>query len=106
MPPKQGPPPPPPPTTVGDEDDKCVSSKELRAMMKAMIKIFTKNQQSTHTTLKRVECSIAIVINQVDTMEMGLLLADQAKLAEETGEDSYDDDEEEDEPFNPPHPPP
>jgi hypothetical protein len=55
-----------------------------------------------------VECSIAAVIDRVDTWETGLPLADQgnqAKLANETREDDYDD-EEVDEPFNPPHPPP
>jgi hypothetical protein len=40
MTPKQGPPPPP---LAGDEDDKCVSSKELRAMMKTMTELFMKN---------------------------------------------------------------
>jgi hypothetical protein len=45
-----------------------------------------------------VVCSIAAVIDQVDTLEMGLPLADQAKLAEETRLDDYK--EEEDKPFN------
>jgi hypothetical protein len=40
MPPKQGAPPPP---EVGDEDNECVSSKELHAMMKVMTELFTKN---------------------------------------------------------------
>jgi hypothetical protein len=54
MPPKQGqqpPPPPPPPPTGDEEEEECVSNKEVRAMMKAMIELFTKNQQSIDTTL-------------------------------------------------------
>jgi hypothetical protein len=73
-------------------------------MMKAMTEIFKKNQQSTGTTLERVERSIARVINRVDTLDTGLPPADQAKLVEETHGDNYE--EEEDEPFNYPHPPP
>jgi hypothetical protein len=34
----------------GDPDEDCVSNKELRDMMKAMIVLFTKNQASTTTT--------------------------------------------------------
>jgi hypothetical protein len=46
MPPKQGqqPPPPLPPPPVGDKEKECVSNKEVHAMMKAMTKLFTKNQ--------------------------------------------------------------
>jgi hypothetical protein len=65
-------------------------------MMKAMTELFTKNQQSTETTLE-----------QVDALETRLPLTDQAnqaKLVEGTFEDDYD--EEEDEPFNPPRPSP
>jgi hypothetical protein len=35
---------------TGDSDDDCVSYKELCDTMKAMIKLFTKNQASTTTT--------------------------------------------------------
>jgi hypothetical protein len=42
MPPKQGQQPPPPPAT-GDKEEECISNKEIRAMMKAMTKLFTKN---------------------------------------------------------------
>jgi hypothetical protein len=105
MPQKQGPPPPRPPPPAGDEEDKCVSSKELHAMMKAMTELFTKNQQSTDTTLKCMKHSIAAVIDRVDALETGLPLADQAKLDDETREDDYND-ENEDKPFNPPRPPP
>jgi hypothetical protein len=93
MPPKQGPPP------ARDKDDECISSKELHAMMKSMTALFTKNQQSTETTLDRVEGSIVGVINRVDALDTRLPTADQAKLANETHEDYY---EEEEEPFNPP----
>jgi hypothetical protein len=72
-------------------------------MMKAMTELFTKNQQSTDMTLERVECSIAPVIDWVDTMETGLPPADQAKIPDETQEDDYE--EEEDELFNPARPP-
>jgi hypothetical protein len=51
MPPKQGQQPPPPPP-AGDEEEECVSNKEVRTMMKAMTKLFTKNQQSTDMTLE------------------------------------------------------
>jgi hypothetical protein len=76
-------------------------------MMKAMTELFTKNQQSTETTLEQVERSIVVVIDRVDALETRLPLTDQAnqaKLVEGTFEDDYD--EEEDEPFNPPRPSP
>jgi hypothetical protein len=105
MPLKQGQPPPPPP--AGDEEEECVSNKEVHAMMKAMTELFTKNQQSTDTTLERVEHSIAGIIDRVDTLETGLPPMDQYKLPDETHEDNYDEEEVQDEePFNPPHPPP
>jgi hypothetical protein len=65
MPPKQGQqaPPPPPPPPAGDEQEDCVSNKEVRAMLKAMTELFTKNQQSTDTTLEWMECSIAGIID-------------------------------------------
>jgi hypothetical protein len=50
MPPKQGQPPPP----MGDKEEECVSNKEVDTMMKAMTHLFTKNQQSTDTTLEQV----------------------------------------------------
>jgi hypothetical protein len=40
MPPKQRPPPTPP---SGVEDNECVSSKELHAMIKSMTELFMKN---------------------------------------------------------------
>jgi hypothetical protein len=64
MPPKQGQPPPPPPPAEDDEEE-CVSNKEVHTMMKAMTKLFTKNQQSTDTTLERVERFIAGIIDWV-----------------------------------------
>jgi hypothetical protein len=73
-------------------------------MMKVMTELFMKNQQSTETTLERVERSIAIIIDRVDALETRLPPTDQAKLVEGTREDDYD--EEEDEPFNPPRPSP
>jgi hypothetical protein len=105
MPPKQGQPPPPP---AGDEEEERVSNKEVRAMMKAMTELFMKNQQSTNTTIERVERSIAGIIDRVDALETGLPLTDQDKLPDETHEDNYDEEEEVDdeEPFNPPRPPP
>jgi hypothetical protein len=108
MPPKHRPILPPPPPEAGDKEYECVSSKLLHAIMKAMTEPFMKNQQSISTILECVECSIATVIDWVDTWGTRLPLADQgnqAKLANETREDDYNG-EEEDEPFNPPHPPP
>jgi hypothetical protein len=107
MPPKQGQPPPPPPPPAEDEEE-CVSNKEIRAMIKAMTELFTKNQQSTITTLERVKCSIAGIIDRVDALETGLPPTDQDKLPDETREDDYVEVEEvEDEkPFNPPRLPP
>jgi hypothetical protein len=35
---------------IEDPDEDCVTYKELRDMMKAMTKLFTKNQASTTTT--------------------------------------------------------
>jgi hypothetical protein len=59
-------------------------------MMKAMIELFMKNQQSTDTTLVQVEWSITGIIDQVDALETGLPPADQAKLVEESREDDND----------------
>jgi hypothetical protein len=94
---------------VRDKEEECVSNKAIQAMMKAMSELFTKNQQSTDTTLELVEHSIPGVIDRVATLETGLPPTDQDKLPDETHEDNYDDDEEEvedEEPFNPPGPPP
>jgi hypothetical protein len=52
---------------VGDEEEECVSNKEGHAMVKALTELFTKNQQSTDTTLEQVECSMAGIIDRVDT---------------------------------------
>jgi hypothetical protein len=106
MPPKQRQPPPPPPAE--DKEEECVSNKEVRAMMKAMTKLFTKNQQSTSTTLEWVEHSIAEINDRVDALETGLPLTDQDRLLDDTHEDDHDEEEEaeDDEPFNPPCPPP
>jgi hypothetical protein len=72
---------PPPP---GDEEEECVSNKEVRTMMKAMTKLFTKNQQSTDTTLKRVEHSIAGIIDGVEALETRVAAMDQDKLLDDT----------------------
>jgi hypothetical protein len=91
-----------------ERQKECVSNKEVRAKMKAMTKLFMKNQQSTDTTLERVEHSIAVIIDRVDALETRLPLTDQDKLLDDTHEDDYDEveDVEDEEPFNPPHPPP
>jgi hypothetical protein len=73
-------------------------------MMQALIELFTKNQQSTNTTLERVEHSMVGIIDRVDTLETGLPRIDQDKLPDHTHEDDHDHNDEE--PFNPPHPPP
>jgi hypothetical protein len=106
MPPKQVHPPPPP--LVGDEEEECVNNKEVRAMIKALTELFTKNQQSTDTTLERVECSMAGIIGHIDTLEIRLPQLDQDKLLDDTHEDDHNEEEEVDDekPFNPPHPPP
>jgi hypothetical protein len=96
---------------VGDEEDECISNKEVHAMMKAMTELFMKNQHLTDTTLEQVERSIAGIIDRVDALETGLPPNDQTKLPDETREDDYDDDDDEEEvedeePFNPPLPPP
>jgi hypothetical protein len=109
MPPKQGQQPPPP---GGDEEEECVSNKEVCAMMKAMIDLFTKNQQSTDTTLEWLEHSIAGIIDWVEALETRVLAIDQDKLPDNTREDDHDEEDEreeveDEEPFNPPpHPPP
>jgi hypothetical protein len=99
MPPKHGPPPP-----SGDKDDECVSSKELHAMIKSMTELFTKNQQSTETSLEQVERSIAGVLDRFDILETRLPPVDQAKHAKESHEEDYDNEEEGR--FNPPRRPP
>jgi hypothetical protein len=77
-------------------------------MIKALTELFTKNQQSTNTTLERVECSMIRIIDHVDALKIGLSQIDQDKLPNDTREDNHDDAEEVDdeEPFNCPHPPP
>jgi hypothetical protein len=77
-------------------------------MIKAMNELFMKNQQSTDTTIERVERSIAGVIDQVAALETGLPPMDQDNLPDKTHEDNYEEEEEveDEEPFNPPHPPP
>jgi hypothetical protein len=72
MQPKQVHPPPQPPPPVGDEEEECVGNKEVRAMIKTLTELFTKNQQSTETTLEQVECSMAGIIDRVDVLEIGL----------------------------------
>jgi hypothetical protein len=80
-------------------------------MMKAMTKLFTKNQQSTDTTLERVECSIAGIIDQVEVLEIGVLATDQDKLPNDTCEDDHNEEDKmeevvDEEPFNPQARPP
>jgi hypothetical protein len=77
-------------------------------MIKALTELFTKNQQSTDTTLERVECSMDGIIDHVDALQIGLPQIDQDKLPDDTHEDDHDDAEEVDneEPFNPLRPPP
>jgi hypothetical protein len=81
MPPKQVHPPSPPPPPAGDEEEECVSNKELHTMTKALIDLFTKNQQFTNTTLERVECSMAGIIDRIDALEIGLPQTDQDKAS-------------------------
>jgi hypothetical protein len=108
MPPKQVHPPPPPP--AGDEEEECVSNKEVCAVTKTLTELFTKNQQSTDTTLEWVERSMARIIDRVHALEIGLPWTDQDKLSDDTREDDHGHEEEEEvgdeEPFNPPCPPP
>jgi hypothetical protein len=35
---------------IGDQDEDCISNKELHDKMKAMTELFTKNEASTTTT--------------------------------------------------------
>jgi hypothetical protein len=110
MPPKQVHPPPPPPPPAGDEEEECISNKEVRAMIKVLTELFTKNQQSSDTTLEQVEHSMAGIIDHIDALEIGLPRIDQDKLPYDTREDDHDHNEEEEvddeDPFNPPLPPP
>jgi hypothetical protein len=94
---------------VGDEEEECVSNKEVCVMIKALTELFTKSQRSTNTTPEWVECSMAGIIDCVDALKTGLPQTDRDKLPDDTHEDDHDHDEEEvddEEPFNPPHPPP
>jgi hypothetical protein len=77
-------------------------------MIKVLTELFTKNQQSTNTTLELVERSMARIIDRVDALEIGLPQIDQDKLLDDTREDDHNDTEEVDdeESFNPPRPPP
>jgi hypothetical protein len=95
MPPKQVHPPPlPPPPLAGDKEEEFVSNKEVRAMIKALTELFTKNQESTDTTLERVERSMVGIIDRVDALEIGLPQIDQDKLPDDTCEDDHDNAEE------------
>jgi hypothetical protein len=80
---------------------------EVHAMIMAMTELFTKNQQSTDTTLEQVEHSIAGIIDRVDAFETGLPAMDQDKHLDDTREDDHNEEEEveDEEPFNPPRPP-
>jgi hypothetical protein len=93
---------------VGDEEEECISNNEVRAMIMALIKLFTKKQQDTDTTLEWLERSMAGIIDHIDALEIGLPQIYQDKLPDDTREDDHDDIEEVDdeEPFNPPCPPP
>jgi hypothetical protein len=80
---------------------------EVRAMMKAMTKPFTKNQQPTDMCLEWMEHSIARIIDRVEVLETGALAVDQDKLPDDTCEDDHDEEDEmeevdDEEPFNPP----
>jgi hypothetical protein len=77
-------------------------------MIKVLTELFTKNQQSTNTTLELVERSMARIIDRVDALEIELPQIDQDKLLDDTREDDHNDTEEVDdeESFNPPRPPP
>jgi hypothetical protein len=77
-------------------------------MMKALTELFMKNQQSTDTILERVECSMTIIIDRINTLETGLRQIDHDKLPDDTHEEDHDHEEEVDdeEPFNPPRRPP
>jgi hypothetical protein len=57
---------------VGDKEEECVSNKEVHTMIKVLTELFTKNQQSTDTTLERVERSMAGIIDRIDALEIGL----------------------------------
>ena len=57
----------------GDPDDtECVNYKELHDMLTAMTDLFSKNQASTDTTLKRVQHGIADVVGRVEVLEARL----------------------------------
>jgi hypothetical protein len=93
---------------VGDKEEECVSNKEVCTMIKVLTELFTKNQQSTDTTLEWVERSMAGIIDRVYALETGLPQTDQDKLPNDTCEDDHDHDEEEvddEEPFNTACPP-
>jgi hypothetical protein len=53
-------------------------------MMKAMTELFTKNQQSTDTTLEWVERSIAGSIDRVEALETGVPARNQDKFPDDT----------------------
>jgi hypothetical protein len=67
MPPKQQ-----QPSPQREDENESVSYKELKDMMQAMTKLFTKNQASTNTTLERVQRGIADVVDRVDALEARL----------------------------------
>jgi hypothetical protein len=80
-------------------------------MMKVMTELFTKNQQSTDTTLEWMERSIMEIIDQVEVLETGAPTTDQDKLPNDTREDDHNEEDEmeevdDEEPFNPPPRPP
>jgi hypothetical protein len=104
MPPKQGQQPPPSllPPPAGDEEEEFISNIEVGAMMKVKTELFTKNQQSTDTTLEQMEHSIARIIDQMEVLETGEPAMDQDKLPDHTREDNHDEEDEGEEPFNPP----
>jgi len=78
---------------AGDPDDtECVNYKELRDMLTAMTDLFSKNQESTNTTLERVQRGMADVVDRVEALE-ARLPAVGATNVQQDGELAEEDDE-------------
>jgi hypothetical protein len=87
------------PSTLSD-DTKCVSHRELKDMMQAMIDAFNKYQTTTTATFQRIHTSVDGLAARLDTVEARFPHHDPPPIVHTAGglahndtEDEFDDDE-------------
>jgi hypothetical protein len=87
------------PSTLSD-DTKCVSHRELKDMMQAMIDAFNKYQTTTTATFQRIHTSVDGLAARLDTVEARFphhapppIVPAAGGLTHNNTEDEFDDDE-------------